>query len=261
MRVLKPDFNLDGFFAKLRASKQSVLMLDYDGTLAPFRPERDLAVPYAGVRERLVRLNDLPGTRLVMVSGRWSEDLIPLLGLPKLPEIWGCHGAERVYPDGTIKFVKLKPEAQEGLEMARTWALKSRLEEYLEHKPTSVSFHWRGLKPDLIERVRSQVAERWQTAAAEYGLELRDFDGGLELRVTGTGKGQAVRDILGDSEAGMPVAFLGDDLTDEDAFAALPAESLRVLVRTRERDTRADLWLEPPDDLLAFLDRWLECQV
>jgi len=259
MQLLNRQFDLDQFFDKVTSSDQSVLMLDYDGTLAPFRPERDQAIPYAGVRERLVKLIRLRSTRLVLVSGRWSEDLIPLLGLHELPEIWGCHGAERVLPDGTIRFVELKPEAQQGLEKARTWAMEKGLQDCLEHKPTSVAFHWRGFDPDRVVMIRITVGQQWAAAAAESGLQLTEFDGGLELRLAGIDKGRAVRDILSGTAAGLPAAYLGDDLSDEDAFAAVPPGGLKVLVRTEFRDTKADLWLKPPGELLDFLDRWLAC--
>ncbi|RME26788.1 MAG: trehalose-phosphatase, partial [Candidatus Zixiibacteriota bacterium] len=51
---------------------------------------------------------------------------------------------------------------------------------------------------------------------------------------------------------------LGDDRTDEDAFAALSSRGLKVLVRSEPRETAADLRLVPPDELRSFLDRWLE---
>lgn len=259
MRILKNQCNLDQFFERLKASEQSVLLLDYDGTLAPFHSERDQAIPYAGVRERLARLIDRPSTRLILVSGRWSEDLTPLLGLPRLPEIWGCHGAERVETDGTVHFAALKPLAQQGLEKARTWAMASGLDISFEHKPTSVAFHWRGLGLEKMNTIRTAVRERWASDADKFGLELREFDGGLELRVAGVGKGRAVREILKETAPGVPIAFLGDDLSDEDGFAAMPPDGLNVLVRSELRDTKADLWLEPPGELLEFLDRWIAC--
>ncbi len=53
-------------------------------------------------------------------------------------------------------------------------------------------------------------------------------------------------------------AYLGDDRTDEDAFCALQGRGLNVLVRRERRPTAADLWLEPPEDLLWFLRHWLD---
>jgi trehalose-6-phosphatase len=59
-----------------------------------------------------------------------------------------------------------------------------------------------------------------------------------------------------DIPEGTPVAFLGDDQTDEDAFEMLGERGLKVLVRPEFRDTKADLWLVPPKELLTFLDDW-----
>jgi trehalose 6-phosphate phosphatase len=53
------------------------------------------------------------------------------------------------------------------------------------------------------------------------------------------------------------VAYLGDDLTDEDAFAALGDRGFSILVRTEVRASCARFWLRPPKELLAFLDEWI----
>lgn len=56
------------------------------------------------------------------------------------------------------------------------------------------------------------------------------------------------------------VAYLGDDQTDEDAFRALEKlgeHGLSVLVRTHVRETAADIWIKPPEQLIEFLENWL----
>jgi len=63
--------------------------------------------------------------------------------------------------------------------------------------------------------------------------------------------------ILKGVEGKAPVAYLGDDFTDEDAFEELGAHGLKVLVRAEPRETKADVRLEPPEELLSFLDRRL----
>ena len=257
MQLLNDKFDLDQFFLRISGSKAPVLMIDYDGTLAPPVVDNDEAIPYPGVRERLTKILERTPTRLVLVSERWSEDLIPLLGLPRLPEIWGCQGAERVYPDGTIKFVKLQPEAERGLEVARRWAMQAGLGDRLEHKPTSIIFHWRDLHPQKAESIRREVSDNWSEAAQGADLVVRESNGQLELRVAGIDKGRAVRAIVKDSDSDAPSAFLGDDLSDEAAFRAMPDGGLKVLVRKEFHSTHADLWLTPPGDLMAFLDRWL----
>jgi len=54
------------------------------------------------------------------------------------------------------------------------------------------------------------------------------------------------------------MAYLGDDITDEDAFQALGNRGLKVLVRQEPRQTLADIQIKPPDDLFKFLDKWIE---
>jgi trehalose-6-phosphatase len=67
-----------------------------------------------------------------------------------------------------------------------------------------------------------------------------------------------MRTILGELGAGAVAAYLGDDLTDEDAFVAIKGRGLAALVRAEARPTAADIRLRPPDELLAFLRRWHE---
>jgi trehalose-phosphatase len=88
------------------------------------------------------------------------------------------------------------------------------------------------------------------------------FDGGIELRAGRVHKGNAVEQLLGGLPDGAVAAFLGDDTTDEDAFAALrggeyEGRSLAVLVRSEPRDSFAQVWLKPPQELLHFLDKWM----
>jgi trehalose-phosphatase len=87
---------------------------------------------------------------------------------------------------------------------------------------------------------------------------LLEFEGGLELRV-GRDKGAAVNAIISEAPAGTPVAYLGDDITDEAAFRVLnemDSPHLSVLMRSEPRETAASLWLKPPSGLRAFLKKW-----
>jgi len=249
---------LESFFKKLKKARKRILLLDYDGTLAPFRTERDKAVPYPGVIDRLEKIIASGRTRLIIISGRWSKELKPLLGLERFPEIWGCHGAERLYPDNNYELVALEEKIIKGLVEADEWAKSEGLNRYYEKKTTSLAFHWRGQAKTVIENIREKVLNHWGQAAGKNGLVLHEFDGGIELRARGIDKGQAVKTILEEVNPKAALAYLGDDLTDEDAFEALADRGLRALVRPEQRATKADIWLKPPEDLLQFLDDWLK---
>lgn len=258
MEILRPHISLDDFFNELADAPGRLLMLDYDGTLAPFRSERDRAVPYEGVRERLRRLVTGSRTRLVIVSGRAIDDLTGLLDLDELPELWGCHGAEQYLPGRGKIAPELPAGVAEGLAAAIAWANSEQLIRYAERKPAGIAFHWRGLPGDIAENLRGKVTSYWTSRASGFGLNLHEFDGGLELRPRGIDKGGTVASALAKLPPGSAAAYLGDDITDEDAFNALEGRGLRVLVCNRARPTAADVHLIPPDELLAFLDRWLE---
>lgn len=250
---------------ELQRAPRSVLMLDYDGTLAPFMRERMQARMYPGVVERLSRLASAPRTRLVLVSGRPAGDFHVLLPPDLHLEIWGSHGRENRTPDGRYTMTPLGPAQQRGLDQLETELHRRGLASALERKVGSLAVHMRGLAEADTQRLTTVVRDFYATLITQQrgaaGLELLPFDGGLELRGTECSKATAVATVLGEEPPGTPAAYLGDDLTDEDAFVALGASApghprLRVLVRAQPRPSSADLWLIPPDELLAFLDQW-----
>lgn len=240
-----------------------VLLLDYDGTLAPFRPERSEAVPYPGVREILARLITSSQTRVAIITGRAIDHLIPLLDLEVLPEIWGTHGWEHRDREGGYHCFPLSELAARGLEEARDQVAAMRagagdFDARFERKPAGVALHWRGLPEEESQELSTAVEAAWSNLEATRAGELSPipFDGGLELRATGRTKGAVMETILGELAKPNVAVYLGDDLTDEDAFRVLKGRGLGILVRKEWRLTAAEAHLRPPDELLAFLRAW-----
>ncbi len=245
------------FCAKVAQHKGGALLLDYDGTLAPFSTDRDSAFPYPQVREMLSKIVATRGTRVVVISGRPARDLIRLLGVRPPPEVWGVHGLERLRQDGSTESVYLEPQERDTLAQANALLEHLNLRHLTELKPGSVAVHWRGLDPRDAARVRYEASEAWNKLATGGTTIIQEFDGGLEIRVAKRNKGDAVKTILSEVGRDLPVAYLGDDRTDEDAFRALKGKGLTILVRPEWRETDADLWIRPPDELLDFLRSWL----
>jgi len=245
------------FMEEVARCPASTLLLDYDGTLAPFRLDRQHAYPYPAIAALLQDIIDNGQTRVVIITGRNAREVVPLLAVHPIPEIWGCHGLERLRADGTYETAGVDESVVRALADADRWLNSQGLHNRAEFKTGAIAIHWRGLNQARVADTRSQVLLGWRPIAQTTPLELLEFDGGIEMRKAGRDKGDAVRTILDEIGPNVPVAFLGDDLTDERAFLALGARGLSVLVRPVWRKTAAAVWIKPPDGLLRFLTRWL----
>ena len=250
--------DLQHFFRDVAQSHQSALLLDYDGTLAPFRQNRYEAFPYSGVTPLLKEIMATGRTRLVLITGRCAHELIPLLDVFPHPEIWGTYGLERLRTDGSREMQPIDQQTLEALSAADEWVYGLKLHHLVEHKPGSLAVHWRGLSDDEARDVCGKVLSGWLSIADRACLRLEQFDGGVEMRMANPNKRDAVLTILMEMDMDdAPIAYLGNDESDEDAFRTLQNRGLCVLVRPQWRETAANLWLRPPVQLLAFLRDWL----
>ena len=256
-----PNRRGEFFLQTLALASRSLLMLDFDGTLAPFQKDRRKAFPYRGITSLLEEILELGKTRVVIVSGRDATEIIPLLGVDPHPEVWGLHGLQRVKPDGSVETSTLDDLTLTALDLADDWLVSQQLQHTAELKAGSIAVHWRGLPGSEAEEIDRRVMRGWTDIAREYGLDLLHFDGGVEIRSKRANKGSVVRTLLAEMRPLIPAAYLGDDTTDEDAFAAINDFGLSILVRPAWRPTAAHLWLRPPVEVLEFLTRWFEvCQ-
>lgn len=262
MRVLGPGTDVDGFFRGMAHAPERVLFLDYDGTLAPFRMRPEHTMPYAGVASLLSAMAREPASRVVLVSGRPVAELRRAAAFVPHAEAWGLHGWQQSRSDGArIDFDPGRTVHERLADAARRAATLAPLGARIERKDVSVAVHWRGLDPLAVQTIESRLRASWRSVE-DAAVEILEFDGGVELRARGRHKGTVVREVLARCAPRAVAAYLGDDLTDEDAFAAIREEAgrrarrLAVLVRPELRQTRADVWLTPPGELLAFLRRW-----
>ena len=243
--------------AVLTGGRDGLLLLDYDGTLAPFTARRDQARPYPGVVETLVRLPSRGSGRFTVVSGREAGEVARLLAPARPADIWGCHGAQRLLADGSREDPVLSPPLAQALDEAFVLASRTAPPEAVERKPVSLAVHWRGREAAAARDLARRIGDVWRPLAESAGLRLHAFDGGVELRVPGWDKGRPVRAYLRDVPD-TALFYLGDDLTDEDAFRALGPAGIGVLVRAERRATAARYGITPPEELLALLTAWAD---
>jgi trehalose 6-phosphate phosphatase len=256
MKVAERQDVCESFFERVSQAPTRALLLDYDGTLAPFTPDRTRAFPYREIPELISQIMR-HRTRVVLISGRPATELLFLSGIHPHPEIWGSHGAERLHPDGSYEVDAPPPEKRAALQLAARSLQSCGLSPRTETKPGGIAVHWRGLSPEERATIENKVRNLWSFPVNDYGLQILPFDGGLELRAPGKNKGDAVAAVLGEIGPQAAVAYLGDDQTDENAFRAIKGRGLAVLVRAEPRPTMADVWLRPPEELGRFLRGWL----
>lgn len=219
---------LPALAAQARAG-DALVALDFDGVLAPLRDDPTASRPLPEAAAALARLADL-GVPLAVVSGRALDNLAPRVAAPRGTHLVGGHGAERghVGPDGYERepFV-LPPEAA-----ATLAALDADLERLvagttarIERKPSSVVLHTRTATREDAARLTPAAVELGHRAGADV-LEGKDV---VELSVLDVSKGRALRDLR--AETGVrTVLYVGDDVTDERAFAALEPHDVTVKV-------------------------------
>jgi trehalose-phosphatase len=255
--MLTRQQTLTDFFGRLSCSSERLLFLDYDGTIAPFHPDPSQAVAYPQISERLQRLIDITNTRLIFVTGRRARNLCRMMPLRPVPEIWGTGGIERLQPDGDYEQLPINTAQLKILASVKATLKAIDIESWLEPKPGSVAVHWRGLSPSVARRDAEVILAAFFNELGRDRLRIVRFDGGLEIRVAPYTKATAVLRTLETAAQNSVAAYLGDDEPDEDAFCALRGQDLGVLVREQSRETAANLWVRPPEEVHMFLDAWL----
>ena len=134
MEILNKKTDLDQFFSLLKNAEDRILMLDYDGTLAPFVQDRNKAYPYpkaAGIVNRILVDNSC---RVIIVSGRTIDDLLNLIKFESMPEIWGSHGYENQLPGGNRFTETISGKVKETIGLYEEAFRIADLEKYCEKK-------------------------------------------------------------------------------------------------------------------------------
>jgi trehalose 6-phosphate phosphatase len=242
---------------RLRAAGRMLLFSDFDGTLVPIKDDPMACELAPDLRRVLVAVRDHPRAAVAVVSGRDLADLVPRVGVGRIAYA-GNHGLEIAGPG----FEYREPTAVErtgdlaDIVAELTAALERVAGAWVQDKVLTASVHYRQVAPELVAAVR-EVVQRVVGPHLDRFV-LRDGKMVLEVRpAVDWHKGRAVRwlaDRLAGGAADPAVIFLGDDHTDEDAFAALP-DGVTVMVGP-DRQSAARYRVESPAEAAEFL-RWV----
>ncbi|MCE5274154.1 MAG: trehalose-phosphatase [Syntrophaceae bacterium] len=251
-----PVNDIPGFWNRLSSARHSFLSLDYDGTIAPFETDRMAAFPLPGIAELLAKIRDKTGNAVALISGRPASQVVELFGDRGIM-IVGSHGYEFRYPDGCLARKEPTPRQTAGLDAAWKACIGEGVGSRAEVKPAGIAMHTRGLPGDEAQNMEARIMEHWWHIAPGHELEVRRFDGGVELRCKGMNKGDALRTLLTLVKEGAFAVYLGDDETDEDAFDAIRDRGIGIKVGHEGEPTRATGFLPDVQSVSCFLEDWL----
>jgi len=237
--------------AKLARTPVLLVATDYDGTLAPIVSNPVDARPY---REGIVALRNLAAlanTQVSVISGRSLSDLAQLSGAPDNVHLVGSHGSE-FDPGFSARMTDSERELHARLVTDLESIALNDTGLAVETKPASIAFHYRNAEELVASDAVRAILEG---PAKAPGVQMRTGKKVIELSVVPTDKGHALESLRRRFGATAAI-FIGDDVTDEDAFKTLSGPDMAIKVGTGE--SVAAFRLDGPKQVARMLARLAE---
>jgi len=252
--VTEVDEELRTAVAAFARRPRVLVAVDFDGTLAPFviDPLKARAVP--GGLEALRAAAALGGVTAAIVSGRDLATLAALTGIGPGDGVAliGSHGAQAsLQPAHGAAFLDEDAAARLLLVRNELEVIGSRYPAVrLERKPAAVALHTRGVEPSVAAAATTAAIEVGQRYPGVHVMPGKDV---VELTVLEANKGSAVVELARASKSDATL-YLGDDVTDERAFAALEPASGDLTVKVGDGQTVAAQRVPDPESVVQLLE-------
>lgn len=215
--------------AQYAAAKNPLILLDYDGTLVPFAPQPNLATPDAELRQLLSRLTTHTRTHAFIISGRNRATLDEWLGRQELGLV-AEHGAWMRERAGDWHLLKpLASHWKESITPILRMYVDRVAGSLIEEKEFSVAWHYRLCDPELGAQRAKELIDEVTQFTANFAVQVLEGKKVVEIRNAGVNKGAAAAHVVSVLNPDFILA-VGDDLTDEDLFRALPAGAATIRV-------------------------------
>lgn len=237
----------------IRRVGRLLLLLDYDGTLVPIAAHPDAAAPDETVLRLLRLLAGRRGTDVHLVSGRPRAVLDRWFG--ELPiGLHAEHGAwSRRAP--SAPWHGRAPSADRWFAVVRAAlerAAQATPGSHVEVKQSVLAWHWRGADPDTATRHRRTLRQHLRRLLTDEPAALLIGDHVLEVRPAGITKGRVAAELAASAPRGTLLVAAGDDVTDDELFAALPESAVTIAVGPRPQLARYRF--AGPGELRALLE-------
>jgi trehalose 6-phosphate synthase/phosphatase len=243
------EATLEEMTSQFEKAKKRLVFLDYDGTLSPFHDNPEMATPKDEVLNALEKIQSMPNTQLVIISGRDRDTLgtwfrnFPFVLVAE-------HGMFMRTSDGEWSGSdQLRNDWMEHIRPVLQTFVDRTPGTFIEEKKHALAWHYRKTDPELAQ---NRVVELKTLLNSLISDNLKMLDGNkvIEIVHNKTNKGAAATQILADWPADFVMA-IGDDVTDEDMFIELPPESWTVKVGFQK--TEASYCVSNTDEVAALL--------
>lgn len=238
----------------LRAGRRCILM-DYDGTLAPFQKNPALAAPSEELIELLQQLTNDTSNEVVIISGRDANTLDAWLG--KLPvHLVAEHGAavrnkNEEWKETATMSTEWKDRIRPLMELFASRCAGS----FIEEKKSTLAWHYRNCHPELGFTRSRELRNNLLQLTANTPLQVIDGNKVLEVRLIGVDKGATAINLLNNINPDF-ILCIGDDTTDEDMFRMLKDRAYTIKIR--RGNTAAQYTILSQKDVFPFLRRFIQ---
>jgi len=246
-----PDYLFDRWTEvaeRIGRARSVRLFLDFDGTLVAIRRTPEGVTFNARTRQVLDRISSHRRVAAVIVSGRRRDVLRRYVGLPRV-QYWGLYGWER----GPVR--RLSRAAVWELSRVRATlvaGLRNHHGVRLEDKRMSLSVHTRGASRRQRQQAHELLIQTLRPCSHLHVLPASQVWEVLPRQIPG--KGVAIRQAVRRWRSPFLPIYVGDDTTDEPAFALLE-HGITVKVGDSGRPTHARYWLANPTEVRGFIER------
>jgi len=245
----------DQTFLKIQKAYQSatkrLFILDYDGTLAPFRSRPEEAIPTKELMNLLEKLSNNPKNKVVISSGR--DQLTLEKWFKKLPITLAAeHGAS--YKEDGVWHKNLpinQPWDDEIISILQSFVDRTPRSK-MEIKDTTLVWHYRNVDGWLASLREQQLLMALIAPCTRQNLQIMRGNKVVEIKSPYHTKGSEAKRILKNDTFDFILA-MGDDTTDEDTFRELPNEAYTIKIGTISEIARYNL--RNQTSVIPFLKR------
>lgn len=254
VNILKEN-HIEQIVADFNKANKRCILLDYDGTLAPYQKLPSMAAPSEDLIQLLKQLTQDPSNEIVIISGRDINTLEKWLG--KLPlNMIAEHGAcAKYHGEDWKEQVSINTEWKEQIRPLMQLFVDRCAGSFIEEKKSTLAWHYRNTNQELGFMRSRELRNALLQLTANTALQVVDGNKVLEVRMVGVDKGMAAVNMISGFEPDF-VLCIGDDVTDEDMFRAMRDKGYTIKIG--RANTSAQYTILSQKEVFPFLQRFVQ---